>query len=230
MPIGFREGQSDTGEVKTPEIVRRDFSELPDDSGEAPYRAGLPDDSGETPHQEELPNNPGRGSFTREVNGKKYYNDDNGNLYRTGDDLKKDGTYELNGYQYKTDGLGRIVSVQGRLHMKMREGRLPIRDSLDVIGKGDQKENDDRGHLIGDQFDGPNGLENMIAQDPDINKNAFKNFENELAREVKAGKEVFVKYGVLYDGDSRRPSGIAVSYTIDREESVRIFPNDSKEG
>lgn len=114
--------------------------------------------------------------------------------------------------------------------MKTREGRLPIRDSLDVIGKGDQKENDDRGHLIGDQFDGPNGLENMIAQDPDINKNAFKNFENELAREVKAGKEVFVKYDVLYDGDSRRPSGIAASYTIDGEESVRIFPNDSKEG
>ena len=133
------------------------------------------------------------------------------------------------GYTYKTDELGRIVSVEGRLHMKDREGRLPIKDSIEDIGKGDQKEGDDRGHLVGDQFDGSNGLENMVPQDANINRNDFKNFENELAKEVKDGKDVKVKIEPVYEGDSRRPSAIVVTYSIDGEENVRIFPNSQEE-
>ena len=87
--------------------------------------------------------------------------------------------------------------------MKDREGRLPIRDSLEDIGKGDQREGDDRGHLIGDQFDGSNGLENMVPQDAEINRKDFKDFENELAKQVKDGKEVNTKIEPVYEGDSR---------------------------
>ena len=174
------------------------------------------DDSGtgeiENPHQEE-------------VDGKTFYYDDNGKLYRVENDLIPNTEYEINGYKYTTDEQGRIVSAEGTLHMKEREGRLTIKDSIEDIGKGDQKEGDDRGHLIGDQFDGSNGLENMIPQDADINRNDFKNFENELAKEVKAGKEVVVKIEPIYDGDSRRPVAIVVTYSIDGEENVRVFPN-----
>ena len=158
-----------------------------------------------------------------------YYYDDNGDLYRIGNELQPNCQYEINGYTYKTDELGRIVSVEGRLHMKDREGRLPIRDSIEDIGKGDQKEGDDRGHLVGDQFDGSNGLENMVPQDANINRNDFKNFENELAKEVKDGKDVKVKVEPVYEGDSRRPSAIVVTYSIDGEENVRIFPNSQEE-
>lgn len=159
------------------------------------------------------------------VDGSIYYYDDNGKLYRVGNELHANTTYEMNGYKYKTDDQGRIISAEGTLHLKDREGRLPIKDSIENIGRGDQQEGDDRGHLIGDQFDGSNGLENMIPQDANINRNDFKNFENELAKEVKDGKEVKVKIEPVYDGDSRRPSAIVVSYSIDGEESVRIFPN-----
>lgn len=158
-----------------------------------------------------------------------YYYDDNGDLYRIGNELQPNCQYEINGYTYKTDELGRIVSVEGRLHMKDREGRLPIKDSIEDIGKGDQKEGDDRGHLVGDQFDGSNGLENMVPQDANINRNDFKNFENELAKEVKDGKDVKVKVEPVYEGDSRRPSAIVVTYSIDGEENVRIFPNSQEE-
>lgn len=158
-----------------------------------------------------------------------YYYDDNGDLYRIGNELQPNCQYEINGYAYKTDELGRIVSVEGRLHMKDREGRLPIKDSIEDIGKGDQKEGDDRGHLVGDQFDGSNGLENMVPQDANINRNDFKNFENELAKEVKDGKDVKVKVEPVYEGDSRRPSAIVVTYSIDGEENVRIFPNSQEE-
>ena len=166
----------------------------------------------ENPHQEK-------------VDGKTYYYDDNGKLYRVENELAPNSEYEINGYKYKTDDQGRIVSAEGTLHLKDREGRLPIKDSIEDIGKGDQKEGDDRGHLIGDQFDGSNGLENMVPQDADINRNDFKNFENELAKEVKDGKEVNVKVEPIYDGDSHRPDAIVVTYSIDGEESVRVFPN-----
>lgn len=163
------------------------------------------------------------------VDGKTYYYDDNGKLYRVENDLAPNTEYEINGYKYKTDDQGRIISAEGILHMKDRDGRLPIKDSIEDIGKGDQKEGDDRGHLIGDQFDGSNGLENMIPQDANINRNDFKNFENELAKEVKDGKEAYVKIEPIYDGDLRRPVAIVVTYSVDGEESVRVFPNGQEE-
>ena len=103
------------------------------------------------------------------------------------------------------------------------------KDSMEDIGKGDQKETDDRGHLSGDQFNGSNGMENMIPQDSDINRKDYKALETELAKEVAAGKEVYVKVEPIYEGDSHRPVAVMVTYTIDGEESVRVFPNEREE-
>ncbi len=158
------------------------------------------------------------------LNGIKYSTDDIGKLFRVGDELLPNCEYTLNGYKYTTDDKGRIISAEGRLHLKTGD-RLNIKDSIDAIGKGDQLEGDDRGHLIGDQFDGANGLENMIPQDADINRYDFKFFENSLAKAVKDGKDVYVKIEPIYEGDSRRPVAIVVTYSIDGNESVRIFPN-----
>lgn len=160
------------------------------------------------------------------IDGKMNYYDDRGTLYRIENDLLPDNNYELNGYRYETDECGRIASVEGCLHMKDREGRLPIRDSIEDIGKGDQREGDDRGHLIGDQFDGANGLENMIPQDAGINRYDYKNFENELASKVRDGEAVQVEIEVVYeDGSSRRPTDVIVVYSVDGTEDMRIFPN-----
>lgn len=154
-----------------------------------------------------------------------YYYDDNGKCYREGNELTPNCSYEINGYRYQTDDKGRIISAEGILHQKDHEGRLPIKDSIEDIGKGDQKEGDDRGHLIGDQFGGSNGLENMVPQDAKINRTDLKNLENELAKEVKNGKKVNYEVELIYEGDSRRPSTIIVSYSINDETSVRVFPN-----
>lgn len=155
----------------------------------------------------------------------RQYYDDNGNLYRIGDDLLPNNKYEINGYSYETDDKGIIILVEGILHIKDRDGRLIIGDSIETIGKGDQKDGDDRGHLIGDQFDGSNRLENMIPQDADINRKDYRNFENELAKEVKDGKKVYVNIEVIYSGDSRRPEALVVNYSIDGKESMRVFTN-----
>jgi hypothetical protein len=162
---------------------------------------------------------------SQDVSETKEYKDDNGKLYRIGNELLPNCQYEINGYKYETDDKGRIISAEGNLHLKDRDGRLPIADSIEDIGKGDQKEGDDRGHLIGDQFDGSNGLENMVPQDAEVNRNDFRNFENELAKEVKNGNEVYCKVEPVYSGDSRRPEAIVVTYSINGQENVRIFPN-----
>ena len=155
------------------------------------------------------------------------YYDDAGKEYRIGNDLLPNNSYEINGYRYGTDDFGRIVSAEGTLHMKDREGRLPIRDSIEDIGKGDQRSTDDRGHLIGDQFDGSNGLENMIPQDAGVNRNDFRNFENDLAVQVKSGSEVYVKIEPVYEGESWRPDSVMVSFEINGVENYREFPNSS---
>lgn len=160
------------------------------------------------------------------VDGEKYYYDSQGNFYRVGDQLLPNNSYEMNGYTYKTDELGRIISAEGKLRLKDDREKLKIKDSMEVIGKGDQKVNDDRGHLIGDRFDGSNGLENLVAQDSTINRVDFRNFESELAKEVQAGNDVRIKVEPIYDGDSQRPSAIVVTYSINGDENIRIFPND----
>ncbi len=159
------------------------------------------------------------------IDGQKQYFDDNGDLYRIDDDFLPNTTYEINGYKYSTDDQGRIVSAEGIVHLKSHEGKKPIKDSMDSIGKGDQKEGDDRGHLIGDQLDGGNGLENMVPQEGSINKGEYNRIENEVAKAVKEGKEVSVKVEPIYQGDSHRPVAISYTRTINGETTRTIVPN-----
>jgi hypothetical protein len=202
--------------------TRKEVNELPDEIVDKDGADDLPDEIGldETEENDVLD-----ADSSQDVSETKEYHDDNGKLYRVGNELLPNCQYEINGYKYETDDKGRIISAEGTLHMKDRDGRLPIADSIEDIGKGDQREGDDRGHLIGDQFDGSNGLENMVPQDAEINRNDFRNFENELAKEVKNGNEVYCKVEPVYSGDSRRPEAIVVTYSINGQENVRIFPN-----
>ncbi|MFI3227245.1 MAG: DNA/RNA non-specific endonuclease [Clostridia bacterium] len=164
-------------------------------------------------------------------NSEKYLEDDlddNGKPYKNKEGLLPNNQYELSGYTYRTDEKGRIILAEGTLRIKDRD-RLRIVPSIEQIGKGNQKEGDDRGHLIGDQFDGSNKLGNFIAQDAKINQNNFRNFENELAKDVKAGKEVKVKITPVYDGNSNRPSVIVIKSIINGVEKMDTFRNNKEE-
>ena len=226
--------------------------ELPDDTGGWQNHLELPGDSGEWQDKIDLINTCKKnvntpsvtsasfentdtntdGSETqtypceKTVDGEKYYYDSQGNLYRVGNQLLPNNSYEINGYTYKTDELKRIVSAEGKLRLKDDRDKLRIKDSMEAVGKGDQKDSDDRGHLIGDQFDGSNGLENLVPQDSNVNRGDFKNFENELAKEVRSGNDVSVKVEPIYEGDSRRPSVIVVTYTINGSTYQRFFNNN----
>ena len=71
---------------------------------------------------------------------KREYRDDNGNLYRVGDELIPDNEYTINGYKYETDSNSRIVSAEGNLQVKDHEGRRDM-DSRQTVDKGIKKFN-----------------------------------------------------------------------------------------
>ena len=156
--------------------------------------------------------------------------DDNGSAYqqineKTGEkELKHNFEYELNGYKYKTDDEARIISAEGKVKITDRENRQSINTDL-----RDKKETDDKGHLIGDRFDGDNGLGNLVPMDANLNRGDFKKLENEFANSARDGKDVYVTVEPKYEGDSKRPDSFAVAYTIDGEMFEKVFENKAKE-
>ena len=150
--------------------------------------------------------------------------DDNGEVYRVGDELKPNTTYEVNGYKYETDEKGRIVSAEGELQTKDHEGRLEM-DSRNQVDKGDMKPTDDRGHLIADMFNGSGGIENVVPMEAKLNQGDYKALECTLADAVKDGAKVYFKVEPIYQGNSTRPSEFKVTYSIDGDKTTRVFKN-----
>ncbi len=167
-------------------------------------------------------------SHKERIDGHTYYFDSNGDLYRVDSTLMSSASYELNGYHFQTDDFGRIETVRGILHLRDRD-RMAITDKIEDIGWGYELETDDRGHIIGDRFDGPNRLENLIPQDFSINRGEYNSFEKELADAVSDKKEVYLQVELAYPDDSFRPEELVATYTIDGETFERHFPNQKDE-
>lgn len=154
----------------------------------------------------------------------KEYRDDNGEVYRIGNELLPNNVYVENGYTYLTDSEGRVKSAEGQLQLS-EEPRKQISDSMETIGKGDQKEGDQKGHLIGDRFGGGNGLENIVAMDGRVNQSDYKRIENTCAKALESGHEVHLKVVPKYDKSSSRPTSFRITYTIDGEKTVATIKN-----
>lgn len=168
-------------------------------------------------------------SSNGEIAGKEYY-DDNGKLYRVEDNLLPNADFTVNGYEYKTDKLGRTASAEGKLRIREKEpgekrdtGKM---ESMDIIGKGDQKEGDQRGHLIAWLFGGSDGLENLVPMEgKDLNQKDYANMEKMLADAVKSGSDVYLKVEPKYRGNSERPTEFRAIYSIDGERDTIVFKN-----
>ena len=153
--------------------------------------------------------------------------DDKGHIYRIGDELVKDNTFTRNGYTFTTDNLGRTVSASGKLNLQKKERHMT--DSICVIGKGDERDTDDRGHLVGHQFLGPDEMENLVPQDFNINHGTYRSLETKLAREIEMQHNVRVAVFPIYVAESRRPDGIFYFYDIDGISNIILFPNETWE-
>ena len=153
--------------------------------------------------------------------------DDNGHVYRVGNELVRNAEFQINGYTYKTDSNSRTIQVSGKLQMPQKRPRNM--ESMDVVGKGDQQATDDRGHLVGHQFNGSDRLENLVPQETAVNKGAYARLETRLADMTRSGNDVYVSVMPIYKG-SRRPEAIFYYYCTDGYSSAVFFPNTTLEG
>lgn len=157
----------------------------------------------------------------------KIHIDDNGRIYRVDDSVKRNTTFTKNGFTFHTDNQGRTVSVSGKLKLADKSPRKL--DDMKKVGKGDEKDTDDRGHLIARRFGGPDTLENLVPQDHKINTVDYKDFEDKLAKLLSDGKEIYVEVRTCYPKDSRRPNALCVIYSVDGVTHIRTFPNEKEE-
>lgn len=161
--------------------------------------------------------------------GRKYRTDDNGDLYMSYNDEEKrwellpNTKYVSNGYYYESDGNGSITNAGGTLRENI-DGRKPLNAKVDGMQEGD-----DRGHVIGDQFDASNREDNLVPQLASVNRGEFRQFENTLAALRDEGHDIQVSYEPFYMDDPKRPALIQAHLNIDGYCFDQIFSNEEEE-
>ena len=140
--------------------------------------------------------------------------------------LKPNVTYTtLERYTYKTDDLGRIISVEGTL--ELGEGKRNAYAQR-TVGRDDREIDDDGGHLIASIFKGSGGFDNLVPMNGNLNKGEWKKLENDWAKALNATppKDVKVKITPMYEGDSLRPTKFRIEQKIgNRKPETRILKN-----
>ncbi|MBK8375272.1 MAG: phage portal protein [Sphingomonadales bacterium] len=133
---------------------------------------------------------------------------------------------EANGYHFELDEQNRTVRARGELRLDNSQTRKPTAQTEE--GKPDRLESDHGGHFIGRQFGGPKEAINLFAQDANFNRSGYATLEHEWRRSLKAEKKVYVDIQAYYNGSSKRPDKIDVSYYIDGKLTQVPFPNRAK--
>lgn len=177
--------------------------------------------------QEEL-SKPFKHSNIETIDGEKYRVDDNGNPYAKY--YKETKTYELlpntkytmNGYNYETNEHGQLIKATAEpLRKTDRDARKSINETLQ-----DMNAEDEKGHIIGDQFDGTNDVGNLVAMDGALNKGKYKDMEMTLAKAVDAGYDVKMEVNLNYsDNNTKRPDAMTVTYSINGLKFTKVFYN-----
>nr|WP_245890245.1 DNA/RNA non-specific endonuclease [Rummeliibacillus pycnus] len=134
------------------------------------------------------------------------------------------------GYKYTTDELGRIVDVEANnLILQEAERNLGMQRAA---GREYRLPDDDGGHLIGSQFHGSGDIDNLVAQNSQINRSGGEWYKMETVwadalKEVPP-KKVSVRIEPVYNVESLRPSSFEVFYKIEGKRAVKkVIKNQS---
>lgn len=150
--------------------------------------------------------------------------DDNGSIYKVNGELRPNTEYTIGGVTYKTDELGRIILCEGSVK-QTPDGERDL-EAQKQVGGQDRREGDQGAHIVARILGGAKGIENLLPVRETINKGPYKTMENEISQALDEGKDVSIHVDVKYDGDSRRPSEIAVTHIVDGKETVTEYDND----
>lgn len=132
-----------------------------------------------------------------------------------------------NGYDFYVDDAKRTKDVQGTLDSG--DPRSRSRKEQRQAGKPDRRATDDGGHFIAARFNGPAEAFNHFAQDANFNRGVYRKLEGRWNEARKAGKKVDVRIMAFYEGPSKRPSQIVVTFGIDGRFDRIGFPNERQE-
>ncbi|MCC5804346.1 DNA/RNA non-specific endonuclease [Rossellomorea vietnamensis] len=120
-------------------------------------------------------------------------------------------------YKYTTDELGRIVNVDAPELVLKKANRNKYAQAN--VGGRDRLSDDDGGHLIGAQFNGPPDIDNLVPQNSQINRRGgvWYEMETEWANALKEvpPKKVSVSIEPIYSNNSMRPDSFMVEYEIE---------------
>jgi predicted ribonuclease toxin of YeeF-YezG toxin-antitoxin module len=132
------------------------------------------------------------------------------------------------GYIYKTDDKGRIVSCEGTLVLGDAKRN---NHAQRIVGREDRLPDDDGGHLIASIFKGSGSLDNLVPMNGNLNKGEWKKLENMWSKALgkTPPESVSVKINPIYNGNSQRPIKFEIEYKIG-ESRWRIRRFDNVEG
>jgi hypothetical protein len=138
--------------------------------------------------------------------------------------LIKNMKYEVDGFIYQTDDLGRVVKTNADLDdiARVRLGNQQIK-AVDV--KDGVRGTDQGGHIVGSRFFGPGEQINLYPQSANLNQGAWKTMENSWADAMVQGKDVKIEVEAIFSGTSKRPDSFKVKYTIDGQPFQENFIN-----
>ena len=111
-------------------------------------------------------------------------------------------------YQYVQTAYGKFA--QGVLGYTPGQ-RNPT--SQRTVGGEDRLPTDDGGHLIGARFQGSGNIENLEAQDRNLNRGSYKKMENRWAAAQDAGDKIFAHSESFHSNQSQRPDAF-MGYAI----------------
>ena len=134
--------------------------------------------------------------------------------------LKANEQYVSEGYQYETDKYGRIQRCEGTL--RLEEGKRYGNHQLKAGGEY-RLENDEGGHLIGNEFGGSGKVDNLVAMDYDLNRVKYNELERGWRNELEKGNQVDVQIECKYSGESERPDYIIVKSKITEPDGTERF-------
>jgi RHS repeat-associated protein len=122
---------------------------------------------------------------------------------------------------------GRLESVFAKIEPRHIGAGSETNSKTRLFARSLGEATDDAGHAIGKNLGGSGtDITNIIPQAPSINRGAFSQFEQQISREVKSGKEVFVRVVPKYESAAAtRPSEIVYQVRINGETITRIFNN-----
>jgi HK97 family phage portal protein len=132
-------------------------------------------------------------------------------------------TVSSGGYRFESDSINRATRVSGTLRLQPEQGRSR-RNQRDA-GKPDRMSSDHGGHYVAREFGGPKIALNHFAQDAGVNRGEYRLLELSWKANLKLGRTVSVNIVPLYEGRSRRPTLLHVTFNVDGVRRKRTIRN-----